>query len=78
MHSLSARKVLEKYAFFELTDQNCALRMGFICVPGTRILPNPLFLANGTEGVRVVYVWEGGVGVKIENKMIEIKIMKKF
>ena len=52
--------------------------MGFICVPGTRILPNALFLANGTEGVRVVYVREGGVGVKIENKMIEIKIMKKF
>lgn len=47
---------------FELTDQNCALQMGFICVPGTRILPNPLFLANGTGGVRVVYVWEGGVG----------------
>lgn len=65
-------------AFFELTDQNCTLRMGFICVPGTRILPNPFFLANGTGSVRVVYVWEGGVGVKIQNKMIEIKIMKKL
>ena len=52
-------------AFFELTDQNRARRMGFICVPGTRTLPNLLFLANGTGGVRVVYVWEGGVGVKI-------------
>ena len=52
-------------AFFELTDQNCALRMGFICVPGTRILPNSLSLANGTGGVRVVYVWEGGVAVKM-------------
>ena len=55
--------------------------MGFICVPVTRILPNPLFLANGTEGVRGR--WEGGggrgeLGYKYKIKMIEIKIMKKF